>query len=586
MPHDIKDFAVTHTVVKGVVGSNAYGTSLGSGDNDFLGICIEPKDYLIGITSPFNEYVYRTAKEGERSTPGDTDLTIYSARKWMRLACKGNPSILGLMFSPNYEVYREPFASALMKHPQWYMTRKTAGSFLGYMKAQRQSLLGQRGRRTNRPELVEKHGYDCYSDDTEFLTRQGWKLYDDIADDEALATIRSDGSVEFQIPIERVSKLYNGPMMELTHRYSHALVTPNHRMFVSRVVRGSNGDFGYRYRPEVANWSFIPAQDLNSGFYHVRVAGTPREDEYPISDATLAVYGAYLSEGCVAKRRTGIPSVLAFTQNVGGRLKPHLALVASEYPIRQYTYARADRENRHTVTTLADRELAPKVAEECGEGSRNKHLPEWAFDLSSRQADVLLKVLLDGDGTLNKNGYWVYYSISRRLAGDIQALAIIASHRANMWGPYQDGMYQVMIQDTGKEIEAIRNHYSLKETTPRSQRIVCFTVPNETLVTRRHGRVAMHGNTKFAYHLIRLGYQGVEFLSDGTMTQPLPQKQLDVIMRIRHGETDLDSVIDLSKAQEMLVEKIKATLPEDPPYPLINDTLIAVYETYWNQEYA
>lgn len=447
--------------------------------------------------------------------------------------------------------------------------------------------------RVNRPELVEKYGFDCYLDDTQFLTRRGWLRYDEIANGEAVATInQTSGAVEFQVPTERVTKPYGGPIHFFRHRYSSCAVTPNHRMWTSPVNRGPCGRIGNVYRPEIANWDFRRADELDK-LHHVRVVGTPREDEYPVSDSMLALVGAFVSEGCVSKRRNnGTASVLAFTQKTGNRLEPVLAAIGEDHPMRTYTYTRGPDAFRPTsleysMYTLANRDLADQIDRECGAGAVNKRLPSWAFDLSARQAEVLLNALMAGDGTRCRTGFQVYYTISPRLAGDVQALAVIAGRRSNMWGPYASakGIYQVMVQEPGREFEAlsIRNNRKVEEVTDR--RIVCFTVPNETLVTRREGRVAMHGNTKYASHMVRLAVQGVELLETGRMTLPMPDPWRTWIRDLRQGKHTEQEAIDASTELEARLEVLTRTadLPEHPDTERANRWLIETYQRAWVQ---
>jgi hypothetical protein len=152
-----------------------------------------------------------------------------------------------------------------------------------------------------------------------------------------------------------------------------------------------------------------------------------------------------------------------------------------------------------TIWTLADRGVSTDVAKACGEGSRIRRLPEWTHQLSGRQANVLLDALPAGDGTPYRTGGWVYHTTSPGLAGDVQALALSAGRRSDVWGPSAPaGIYQVFIADAGplREFERFRARQHLRIEQVVDRRIVCFTVPNERLVTRRDGRVAMHGNTK------------------------------------------------------------------------------------------
>lgn len=86
------------TILRTVVGSTVHGISIaGTDDRDEMGICVEGPEYLLGLHH-FEQYVFRTQPEGVRSGPGDLDLTIYSLRKWCRLAVKANPTVLLPLF--------------------------------------------------------------------------------------------------------------------------------------------------------------------------------------------------------------------------------------------------------------------------------------------------------------------------------------------------------------------------------------------------------------------------------------------------------------------------------------------------------
>lgn len=153
--------AVRDMVMLGRCGSQLYGTNLDDTDHDYMGMFAETAE------SVFGKYVHdtwtvHTAGEGNRSAAGDVDLAAYSVRKWVRLASEGNPTVLTLMFTPPRH--------ALIKHaaliepvfePGLYRTAQAGKKFRGYLKSQRDQMLGIVGRRhTNRPELVDAHGYD------------------------------------------------------------------------------------------------------------------------------------------------------------------------------------------------------------------------------------------------------------------------------------------------------------------------------------------------------------------------------------------------------------------------------------------
>jgi hypothetical protein len=157
------------TILRGLVGSTVHGLNVNDGieDRDEMGICVEPFEDAMALGDPFEQFIYRSAAEREgrsnaRSTGGDLDLTIYSLRKWVRLALKGNPTILLLLFTPDDQlVFCDELGAELRALTPAIVSRRVQGPFLGYLQAQKQRLSGERGqKRIHRPELEEMYGFD------------------------------------------------------------------------------------------------------------------------------------------------------------------------------------------------------------------------------------------------------------------------------------------------------------------------------------------------------------------------------------------------------------------------------------------
>jgi predicted nucleotidyltransferase len=123
-----------------------------------MGVFIEPPDHVCGL-HPIDHYIYRDQPEGMRSQPGDLDLTLYSLRKFCRLAAQGNPSILILLWLPEYIIQTE-LGRGLVSIRDACISKGAVERFLGYLVSQRMRLTGERSRTVNRPELVEQFGYD------------------------------------------------------------------------------------------------------------------------------------------------------------------------------------------------------------------------------------------------------------------------------------------------------------------------------------------------------------------------------------------------------------------------------------------
>lgn len=166
-------------ILRAIVGSTVHGTSVDNqGDRDEMALAIEPRDYVIGMRH-WETTVLRTAPEGRKSGPGDLDLTIHSLRKFCRLAAKGNPSMLLLLFVPESALVDvNEIGRDLMAKRQMFLSREAGKSFLGYMHAQRARLAGESGgRHGSRPELVARYGHDTkYASQIILLGYQGIEL--------------------------------------------------------------------------------------------------------------------------------------------------------------------------------------------------------------------------------------------------------------------------------------------------------------------------------------------------------------------------------------------------------------------------
>ena len=162
MISDAQQIAEAVTILRATVGSRLHGLALeGTDDRDEMGVCIEPPEYVVG-TRQFEQWVHRTQPEGVRSGPGDIDLTIYGLRKFIRLAMSGNPTIILLLFAPAEFLHVcTPAGERLQALAPALLSRRAGTAFLGYLTAQKQRLLGERGqKRVKRPELEDAHGYD------------------------------------------------------------------------------------------------------------------------------------------------------------------------------------------------------------------------------------------------------------------------------------------------------------------------------------------------------------------------------------------------------------------------------------------
>jgi hypothetical protein len=157
----------TSTILLVEVGSTAHGTGLPGGeDQDELGVVVERPEDVLGLGEQgFESVMQRTQPEGTRSGPGDTDRTLHSLRRFVRLAASGNPSILMSLWAPL--IFSTPEGDELQELGGAFVGRHVIPRYRGYMQSQAERLLGVRGHSGHgrrgggqREELLAAHGYD------------------------------------------------------------------------------------------------------------------------------------------------------------------------------------------------------------------------------------------------------------------------------------------------------------------------------------------------------------------------------------------------------------------------------------------
>lgn len=182
-----------------------------------------------------------------------------------------------------------------------------------------------------------------------------------------------------------------------------------------------------------------------------------------------------------------------------------------------------------------------------------------------------------GDGSA-KTAHDVLYTSSKKLADSYQAMLVSAGLPSTVYGPYrtdstfgESWMYHVVRSNKTAAIHTLRiNHRAnegpFKMAEAVKERVVCFEVPNGTLITRSQGKPAIHGNCKNASHLIRILRQGVEFLTTGELN--VQRFDAPELLAIKRGDWPLERVKEESARLFALAQEayIRSDLPPGPDH--------------------
>ncbi len=107
----------------------------------------------------------------------------------------------------------------------------------------------------------------------------------------------------------------------------------------------------------------------------------------------------------------------------------------------------------------------------------------------------------------------------------------------------------------------------------------------------RHGRprqelIEQYGfDTKYAGHIVRLGFQGIELMTTGRMTLPMRQAERERVVAIRTGKVPLAEVLEQGAAMEAELAGLLDTspLPDEPNADAVNELLRNTYLRTWQE---
>jgi uncharacterized protein len=149
--------------------------------------------------------------------------------------------------------------------------------------------------------------------------------------------------------------------------------------------------------------------------------------------------------------------------------------------------------------------------------------------------------------------------------------------------------YPDLCTPIGHELRAIRSAFAARSAgraflgymTQQRQRLLG---ERGQMNVKRPELVEAHGyDTKYAMHMLRLGFQGVEFLETGKLTLPMPEEEREFVHRTRLGEVDLNDVLTKAGELERRVGDLleESPLPPKPDADAVNLFLIDAYERGW-----
>lgn len=371
------------------------------------------------------------------------------------------------------------------------------------------------------------HGSECYSNDTEILTEDGWKLFANLNGYEKVATLNPQtDELEYQDIIHRFVSFYEGKMFYQNGAVD-LLVTPNHNLYCSWLVHGD------KYRP----FTFIKPEELGSGVtrdeetgrflssgtteaalkYKRNAKWQGEEKQYfilpPVErmfsnqsgrcttrrinskrikmDEFLRFFGIWLAEGCTCFDRHYRITITQNNDEKRELIKRWLQPIADQVGFKFW-----EHKNSHSRAFEFRNKQMFSYLKQFGK-AKDKYVPKDFKNLPSRQLRILLEAMMLGDGS-----DWIYSTSSKKLADDVQEIALKAGYAASVrkiptphsgFDAYSE-LYSVTICSEAR-LEPVSMKKGRGFINYRGPIYSVEVLKHHTLYVRRNGKPCWSGNS-------------------------------------------------------------------------------------------
>ena len=341
----------------------------------------------------------------------------------------------------------------------------------------------------------------CFSEDTEVLTRKGWKKVSEVSYEDEVATLNPEtDELEYQHPSRLFNFEYSGKMCHFYGRHLDLLVTPDHNVYVSRYKSGADW---YPYQLEKAEDVLTEYVRFKKDCkwngkrreYFVLPAIEGYQEKRLPMNLWLRFFGWWLAEGSIREQKnpkTGstyyqivVSQSKANAENCK-EIEETIEALGWEWSYSGYSYHIWSGYNKQLVQYLKQFGKA-----------EDKFIPEELKNLPPDQLGILYSALMKGDGHRNQ-----FYTKSKRLADDVQEICLKLGYSADV-SFWQNRKYPIYVVG----LERINTHPRINE--PRSNRKVYgkgelldydglvygITVPQYHIIyVRRNGKTCWAGN--------------------------------------------------------------------------------------------
>ena len=249
--------------------------------------------------------------------------------------------------------------------------------------------------------------------DHDVLTRRGWVGIANVTLADEVACC-ADGYLTYEPPTAVWEYDHDGQMYEIESQQISQCVTLNHRMYVKLRSTRADNDFQLVEAQKIFGKRVQYKKDailLTADIPTITMVVDNYPDIVVNMDHWLDLLGVVISDGWVDRENRNRIMISAKKE----RKMEHIFNFCVNLDIDVHTSG-----DKHYFKSPHMWKLLEPICT----GASNKYLPNYVFNVSQRQAKILLESLISGDGHVDKKGNMMYFTSSKRLADDVMGFSI------------------------------------------------------------------------------------------------------------------------------------------------------------------